>query len=327
MNTKETDNQNDNSSTALHTYDNSAPSVSPELLAETVYSMIRYKPLPREVIELLSNEAMAGKETASFCILSDELSRQLPDHVVKQVVCNLKASIKEKHPFGLYVNGCSLIRDASRHKIERGVELLNMVAESGIEEGYWTLALYYANQGIPEALKYGLLALEAGWPPAIQADKYARFMCENSELKNRKSLNETRLFLSRENSNLELQIETLKTKFRAEKADLNTQVMNWQKRCEDAESRLASWSAEAFNDEHILKLQSSTKKAEEDWLEAKCAQETAEAKQINAETVADDLTRRNKRLAGLLRKNHIAFNEHESSSSSENGEPHLGLAS
>ena len=76
-----------------------------------------------------------------------------------------------------------------------------------------------------------------------------------------------------------------------------------------------------MKDEHILKLQSLTKKAEEDWLEAKCAQETAEAKHITAETVAKDLTRRNKRLVSLLRKNGIQFNEYESCSSSEGGQP------
>ena len=312
--------QTENAVPIVHVYDKSAPCISPELLAEAVYSMIRYKQLPQEVIELLINEAMAGKETATFCILGDEISKQLPDHVVKRVIENLKTSIKDKHPFGQYVNGCALLGSASRQNVERGVELLNAVAEKGIEEGYWTLALYYARQGISEAFKYGLLAVEAGWPPAIQADVFARFLCENIEHKNRKSLNDSRLFLSRENSELELHIETLKTKFQVEKAGLNTQVMALQKRCEEAESCLASWSAEVLKDEYILKLQSSTKKAEEDWLEAKCAQETAEAMRIKAETVAKDLTRRNKRLVGLLRKNRIAFNEYESSSSSDKGQ-------
>ena len=309
--------QTEKAVSVVHVYDKSVPSVSPELLAEAVYSMIRYKLLPQEVIELLINEAMAGKETATFCILGDEISKQLPAHVVKQVIWNLKASIKDHHPFGQYINGCGLLRSASRQNVERGVELLNAVAENGIAEGYWTLALYYASHGIPEALKYALLAKDAGWPPAIQAIKYACFLCENVEQKNLITLNDSRLSLSRENSELELQVETLTTKFRAEKADLNKQVKNWQKRCEEVESRLASWSAEALKDEHILKLQSSTKKAEEDWLEAKCAQETAEAKQINAETVADDLTRRNKRLVFLLRKNRIPLNEFEASLSSE----------
>ena len=327
MKTQDTDNHNGDISTTLHAHDVSAPSISPDLLAESIYSMIRYKMLPKGAIDMLTNESMEENEAATFCLLSNELSSQLSVDEISQVIRNMNVLVKGKSPFALYVKGCSLLLSGSCQKIVKGVELLNKAAEDGISEAYWVLALHYARQDGPEALKYGSLASASGWPPATQADEYAQFLCKSMERMISKSHKASLASLRTVNSELELHVETLKTKFRAEKADLNTQVMNLQKRCEGAESRLASWSAEALKDEHILKLQSSTKKAEEDWLEAKCAQEAAEASKLKAERLADDLTRQNKYYISLLRTNGIPFTESSSISSPEDGEPHLGLAS
>ena len=57
MNTQDTVNQNDNSSAALHTYDNSAPIVSPELVTDIIYHILRFQRIPKEGIEILSSVA------------------------------------------------------------------------------------------------------------------------------------------------------------------------------------------------------------------------------------------------------------------------------
>ena len=123
----------------------------------------------------------------------------------------------------------------------------------------------------------------------------------------------------------ELKNKQLSDELHALRVSSGQLIQQLQQRCEEAEARLASWTAEALKDERIQLLQFEKAKAEEDWLQAKCDLESAEASKAMVERVANKLTGRNKYLACLLRKNGIPFNEHESSTSSEVGEPHLGL--
>jgi hypothetical protein len=61
-------------------------------------------------------------------------------------------------------------------------------------------------------------------------------------------------------------------------------------------------TAESVKAEHIQRLQAEKTKAEEEWLDAKLEAENAEAAMVKAERKADDLARRNRHLAVLLRK-------------------------
>lgn len=314
MNTKETDNQNDNSSTALHTYDNSAPTVSPELVTDIIYHILRFQRISKEGVEILSSKALAGDLPATYCLMRKERSCDLPYAVEFAIANNIDRGIKRKDSLARFLRAYDYL---AQNKNNDGLRLLKELAEEGVQESIWQLAVIEAANDGPMALDYCRKAADAGYQPAKLGYMIAKgviaVMEEELKEKNRDSFNTLR----GENRELIRTIEILRVEHKASLDKCNQQSVDLQKRCESAESKLASWSAEALKDEHILKLQSSTKKAEIDWLEAKCAQETAEAKQTKAETIADDLTRRNKRLAGLLRKNRIAFNEYESSSSSE----------
>ncbi len=324
MNTQDTVNQNDNSSAALHTYDNSAPIVSPELVTDIIYHILRFQRIPKEGIEILSSKALAGDLPATYCLMRKERSCNLPYAVESAIADNIDLATKMEDPLADFMRACNYLYQS---KYSDGLRLLNKLAEEGVPESIWQLALYEAGIKGPKALDYCLKASEAGYMPATAAYSIAQgviaVMEKELKEKNRDSFNA----LHGENRELIRTIETLRAEHKALMDKETQQIAVLQKRCVSAESKLTSLSVEALKDEAIGILQSSTKKAEEDWLEAKCAQETAEAKQINAETIADDLTRRNKRLAGLLRKNRIAFNEYESSSSTEDGESHPGLAS
>lgn len=298
---------------------NSPVNVSPELLAEAIHCIIRRKQLPKEVSDILINAIMAGSYTATYCLEHLEFFSQIPFEARIHACANIDEAVKSKEPYAIYIKGCSLLNNSSRQSVDRGIGLLNKVAEDGIAEGYWALAEFYARVASPEAIQYALKAVNNGWAPAQTAMYLTAIICKMREQELSTEHNIELKNLLGDYEALQCKIDATRTASKNIETNCIEEIKRLQMRCEEAESRLASWSAEALKDEHILKLQSSMKKAEEDWLEAKCAQETAEAKQIKAETIADDLTRRNKRLAGLLRINGIQFNEYESSSPSEGG--------
>ena len=72
MNTQDTDNQIDNGSTALHTYDKSAPCISPELVTDIIYHILRFQRISKEGIEILSSKALAGDLPATYCLMRKE---------------------------------------------------------------------------------------------------------------------------------------------------------------------------------------------------------------------------------------------------------------
>ena len=323
MNTQETVNQSYNFSAALHTNDNSAPSVSPELVTDIIYHILRFQRIPKEGIEILSSRALAGDLPATYCLMRKERSCNLPYAVESAIYENVDLAAKMEDPLADFMRACEYLYQS---KFSDGLRLLNKLAEEGVQESIWQLALYEAGVGGPKALDYCLKAAEAGYEPAKAAHSIAQgviaVMEEELKEKNRDSFNA----LHGENRELIRTNEALRVEHKASLDKHIQQIVDLQKRCESAESKLASLTVEALKDEAIGELQASTKKAEEDWLEAKCAQETAEAMRIKAERLADDLTRRNKHLVGLLRKKGIPFNEYESSSS-DMGISHLGLAS
>ena len=324
MNTLNSVDHNENDSANVHVYDKSAPSISPELLTDIIYRLLRFQRFSQEGIDILSSKALAGDWPATYCLLRNECSGNLPYAVESAIAENIDLAIKMNDPLAQFMRACAYL---GLNKVSDGLRILKKLAEEGVPESFWQLALYEAGVKGPKALDYCLKAAKAGYMPAKAAHSIAQgviaVMEEQLKEKNRESFNT----LHGENRELIRTIETLRAEHKVSLDKYSQQIVDLQKRCESAETKLASLSIEALKDEAIGILRSSTKKAEEDWLEAKCAQETAEAMQIKAEMVADDLARRNRHLAGLLRKNRIAFNEHESSSSPENGESHLGLAS
>jgi hypothetical protein len=305
----------------------SLPAITPELFVKTFFSLVRDQTPPLEVIPILASETQNNNREAMFCLARKELfdSRSSSDQYhFRQFVL---AAAEGNDACARFIKGCDYVVDDDPLLVEEGIELLREAGEKGFPEAYWILAQIFLNHDIKAAYEYALKSANDGWHPANEGLRLGLAITASAVQMEKNSCNHELYLARKEREASEQNAIQVSAELQSLKASSHKSIEQLQKRCEEAESRLASWSAEALKDEHILKLQSSTKKAEEDWLEAKCAQETAEAKQIKAERLADDLTRRNKRLAGLLRKNHIAFNEHESSSSSENGETHLGLAS
>lgn len=307
--------------------ENTNPIITPELFAKTFYSLLRYQCSPHEVIPILLSEARRNNFEAAYCLSLDAIFSNLDYHEQLFVRDLTVAAAKDNVPEAVYIRGSSLITRKEYHEVKRGIQMLLDAGENGVPDAYWCLV----RAGIIDAQKtlveYATKAAEGGWPPAKDGLNLGKVMAMMAEQSARECCNHDLSLVRAGQQSAEQMAKRLSDEMQALNASSKQLIEGLQKRCEEAESRLASWNAEAVKDEHILNLQSLTKKAEEDWLEAKCAQETAEAKQIKAETVAKDLTRRNRHLARLLRKNGIPFNEYESSSSSENGESHLGLAS
>ena len=295
----------------------SLPAITPELFVKTFFSLVRDQTPPLEVIPILASEIQKNNREAMFCLARNELidSRSLSDQYhFRQLVL---AAAEENDPCASFIKGCDYVVDEDPLLVEEGIKSLQEAGEKGFPHAYWILAQVYLNRDINAACEYAMKSANDGWRPAKEGLRLGSAIATHAVQMAKNSCNHELYLARKEREASEQNAIQVSAELQSLKASSHKSIEQLQKRCEAVESRLASWSAEALKDEHILKLQSSTKKAEEDWLEAKCAQETAEAKQIKAETVANDLTRRNKRLAGLLRKNRIAFNEFESSSSSE----------
>lgn len=307
--------------------DKPLPAITPDLFVKTFFSLIRNQTPPLEVIPILARETQKNNSEAMFCLARKELfdSRSLSDkYHFRQFVL---AAAEGKDACARFIKGCDYVVDDDPLLVEEGINLLREAGEKGFPEACWVLAQVYVNRDIEAACEYAMKSASDGWRPAKEGLRLGSAMTAWAVQMEKESWSNDLYLARKEHKASEQNAILVSAELQSLKASSHKSIEQLQKRCEEAESHLASWSAEALKDEYILKLQSSTKKAEEDWLEAKCAQETAEAMQIKAERLADDLARHDRYLASILRKHRIAFNEHESSSSSENGEPHLGLAS
>ena len=301
--------------------ENTGPVIAPELFAKAFYSLLRYKHPPLEVIPILLSEARRNNFEAAYCLSLNAIFSNLNYHEQLFVRDLTVAAAKDNVPEAVYIRGSSLVDHKEYHEVRQGIQMLLDAGENGVPDAYWLLVRADIIDDQKTLVEYARKAAEGGWPPAEDGLNLGKVMALMAEQSARECCNHDLSLVRAGQQSAELMAKRLSDEMQALNASSKQLIEGLQKRCEEAESRLASWNAEAVKDEHILKLQSLTKKAEEDWLEAKCAQETAEAKQIKAETVAKDLTRRNKRLVSLLRKNGIQFNEYESSSSSEGGQP------
>ena len=301
--------------------ENTGPVIAPELFAKAFYSLLRYKHPPLEVIPILLSEARRNNFEAAYCLSLNAIFSNLNYHEQLFVRDLTVAAAKDNVPEAVYIRGSSLVDHKEYHEVRQGIQMLLDAGENGVPDAYWLLVRAGIIDDPKTLVEYARKAAEGGWPPAEDGLNLGKVMALMAEQSARECCNHDLSLARAGQQSAELMAKRLSDEMQALNASSKQLIEGLQKRCEEAESRLASWNAEAVKDEHILKLQSLTKKAEEDWLEAKCAQETAEAKQIKAETVAKDLTRRNKRLVSLLRKNGIQFNEYESSSSSEGGQP------
>ena len=301
--------------------ENTDPVITPELLVKAFYSPLCYEHPPLEVISILLSEAHRNNFEAAYCLSLDAIFSNLDYHEQLFVRDLIFAAAKDNVPEAVYIQGSSLVARKEYHEVKRGIQMLLDAGENGVPDAYWLLVRAGIIDDPKTLVEYARKAAEGGWPPAEDGLNLGKVMALMAEQSARECCNHDLSLARTGQQSAELMAKRLSDEMQALNASSKQLIEGLQKRCEEAESRLASWNAEAVKDEHILKLQSLTKKAEEDWLEAKCAQETAEAKQIKAETVAKDLTRRNKRLVSLLRKNGIQFNEYESSSSSEGGQP------
>jgi len=307
--------------------DKPLPAITPELFTKTFLSLLRYKRPPLEVIPILLGEARRNNFEAAYCLSLNAIFSNLDYHEQLFVRDLTVAAAKDNVPEAVYIRGSSLVAHKEYHEVRRGIQMLIDAGENGVPDAYWLLV----RAGIIDAQKtlveYARKAAEGGWPPAEDGLKLGKVMALMAEQSARECCNHDLSLARAGQQSAELMAKRLSDEMQALNASSKQLIEGLQKRYEEAESRLALWNAEAVKDKHVQMLQSQKTKAEEEWLNARLEAEHAESAKVEAERRADDLARRNKYLAGLLRKNHIAFNEHESSSSSENGEPHLGLAS
>ena len=319
--------QNENDSPDVHVYDKSGPTISPKLLAKSIYRTFRRQFLPKEAFDALTEEVKAGNLEAVFCLTHETLSRPMPLKDCEAVGHEFLIAQGRNDPYALYVNGSICVQHDDPTMKAFGEKHLIEAAEKGIPEASWALALHYARLRSNRAYDFYKRAIQAGWDPAVQAGVFARYVSRNKKSEKHGDSKDGLHYLHNSINILNARIQTLANENDNLKAELHNQAGLLQKRCEEAESRLATRTTEMLRDEAIVQLQAQLNQSEEEWLKAKLESEHAAAVKIEAERKAEDLTRRNKRLAGLLRKNRIPFNEYESSSSSENGESHLGLAS
>ena len=307
--------------------ENADPVITPELFAKAFYSLLRFKHPPLEVIPILLSEARRDNFEAAYCLSLDAIFSILDYHEQLFVRDLTVAAAKDNVPEAVYIRGSSLVAHREYHEVRRGIQMLIDAGENGVPDAYWCLVRAGIVDDPKVLVEYARKAAEGGWPPAEDGLNLGKVMALMAEQSARECCNHDLSLARAGQQSAELMAKRLSDEMQALNASSKRSIEQLQKRCEDAESRLASWNAEAVKDEHVQMLQFQKTKAEEEWLRAQCELESAESSKVEAERRAADLVRRNKYLAGLLRKNGISFNEYESSSSSENGESCLGLAS
>ena len=308
-------------------------SIPAEMLARGLFSLCQYKDLPPDVANVLYDQALAGNREAAFFLLDQMETDQLPDSVESAVMDTLEIAVQEGEPFAQGVRGCTLLLSTNPRKIRLGLKLVGKAAQGGFAKGLWDASMILADKMPSIAAKCVLRAASREYSPAIDALTGAKIVLKIREAEFIKEQEASRSALRRDAYGEARRIESELVEYKqqlseanAKNASLNGQVQEWQKRCEDARARLDSLTADMLRDDMIIQLQAKVNQAEEEWLQAKLESEHAEVVKIEAERKAEDLTRRNKHLTCLLRKKGIPFHGYESSSSSENGESHLGLA-
>ena len=307
--------------------ENTGPVIAPELFAKAFYSLLRYKHPPLEVIPILLSEARRDNFEAAYCLSLNAFFSNLDYHEQLFVRDLTVAAAKDNIPEAVYIRGSSLVAHKEYHEVRRGIQMLIDAGENGVPDAYWLLVRAGIIDDPKVLVEYARKAAEGGWPPAEDGLSLGKVMASMAEQSARECCNHDLSLARAGQQSAELMAKRLSDEMQALNTSSRRSIEQLQKRCEEAESQLASWNAEAVKDEHVQMLQSQKAKAEEEWLNAKLEAEHAEAAKVEAERKAENLTRRNKYLVGLLRMNGIPFNEYESSSSSENGESHLGLAS
>lgn len=305
---------------------NTDPIITPELFAKAFYSLLRYQCSPHEVIPILLSEARRNNFEAAYCLSLDAIFSNLDYHEQLFVRDLTVAAAKDNIPEAVYIRGSSLITRKEYHEVKRGIQMLLDAGENGVPDAYWCLVRAGIIDAPKTLVEYARKAAEGGWPPAKDGLNLGKVMALMAEQSARECCNHDLSLARAGQQSAELMAKRLSDEMQALNASSKQLIEGLQKRCEEAESQLASWNAEAVKDEHVQMLQSQKTKAEEEWLNAKLEAEHAEAAKVEAERKAEYLTRRNNYLARLLRKTGIPFNEYESSSSSENGESQLGLA-
>ena len=307
--------------------ENTDPVITPELLVKAFYSPLCYEHPPLEVIPYFLSEARRNNIEAAYCLSCKVFFSNLDHHEQLFVRDLTVAAAIDNVPEAVYIRGSSLVAQKEYHEVRRGLQMLIDAGENGVPDAYW----YLVRAGIiddPKTLvEYARKAAEGGWPPAEDGLNLGKVMALMAEQSARECCNHDLSLARAGQQSAELMVKRLSDEMQALNASSKRSIEQLQKRCEEAESQLALWNAEAVQDKHVQMLQLQKTKAEEEWLNAKLEAEHAEAAKVEAERKAENLTRRNKYLVGLLRKTGIPFNEYESSSSSENGESHLGLAS
>ena len=307
--------------------ENTDPVITPELLVKAFYSPLCYEHPPLEVISILLSEAHRNNFEAAYCLSLDAIFSNLDYHEQLFVRDLIFAAVKDNVPEAVYIQGSSLVARKEYHEVKRGIQMLLDAGENGVPDAYWLLARASIIDDPKTLVEYARKAAEGGWPPAEDGLNLGKVMALMAEQSARECCNHDLSLARAGQQSAELMVKRLSDEMQALNASSKRSIEQLQKRCEEAESQLALWNAEAVQDKHVQMLQLQKTKAEEEWLNAKLEAEHAEAAKVEAERKAENLTRRNKYLVGLLRKTGIPFNEYESSSSSENGESHLGLAS
>ena len=320
-------NQDHNAPFAGNSSEHAVPDISAKILAEAIYDMSRFRPISRVAISMLLAEARMDNRHAIYALLDDSLSAHLTDSDLLELNKKLAKAYAAGDPFAKYITGCMHLHSDDENKAKTGVRLVIEATEQGVAEGFWSLALYYARKQSPQAYEFGEKAVKALYRPAITASWYAELASATKADETRKSETRNWIALRNEVDSLSLKCHALSAGIKALQEQNRDQAEQFHKRHMEAEALLTSRTTEMLRDEKVIQLQAMVSHAEDEWLKAKMESEHAEAAKVEAERKAEDLTRRNKYLVGLLRKNGIPFNEYESSSSSENGESCLGLAS
>lgn len=316
MNTRSTDNQNGNNSASLNVYDKSTPNTPLEYLAEAFIFASHFRTPTKEAIDILGHLSELGNINAAL-FLARHSSEELSDGFLPSISGAFISAIEDGYPPALLTYYESHIAKGSQTEARTAMIQLRRMGDAGSADAYWILARQYSIKGNPLAMVYGEKAEQSGFPPAIDAMRLLRLRHNILTKELARHHDSTVKSLNKRIQTLTVNLEKQKAETHLEEAALTQQISYWKQLAENAEARIATLTAESLRDEAIAQLKNTISGLEDQVLDAQCGQEKALGAKGKAEKVADDLTRRNKRLAGILRKNRIAFNEYESSSSSD----------
>lgn len=299
----------------------STVNVSPDLLAMSVLSLIHHRKPPQEVINILGSLSEMGNIDASVSLTKLRVEDQFPESVQSAIKDNFEVALHNNNTTAYLLVGNVLLLQGDPKEVARGISLLRKMGESGCPDAFWILSQYFADKHDPLASVYCEKAVQAGYPPAMDASEYAREICE-ATVKKLEEQHESVIRSMRKRIQILLKNnDEHHTAWQAERETLSTHISHWRKSYEDLEVRLASLTSESIRHEYVVQQQVEISRLEDELLESHIALEDAEASKLNTERTAAKLTSENRRLAGRLRKNGISLNDYESSSSSDGGQP------